>query len=78
MNCIIVDDDQMTRTGLEYLCDRHPSIELVGSYESIAKASIALKEHMPDLVLLDVEIATHKDTFFGYVMSCTKYYYLPV
>lgn len=29
-------------------------------------------------VLMDVEINTHKSDFFGYVLSCTKFNYLPV
>ena len=56
MTCVIVDDDKMSRTGLEYLCSKRIDLELIGSFENISEASQAFENIMPDLVLLDIEM----------------------
>ena len=50
MTCVIVDDDKMSRTGLEYLCSKRIDLELIGSFENISEASQAFENIMPDLV----------------------------
>ena len=56
MRCIIVDDDEMSRTGLAYLCRKHPSLELLNSYSDAVSAIESIKHTIPDLILLDIEM----------------------
>lgn len=56
MKCIIVDDEPLAREILgEYVADV-PSLDLVGSYSSAIQAMEALKQHVVDLVFLDVNM----------------------
>ena len=60
MNCIIIDDDQMSRKSLEILCDKVDHINVLGVFSSALQAIEAVKQyddlhlifldiHMPDL-----------------------------
>jgi two-component system, LytTR family, response regulator len=56
MNCIIVDDDEMSRAALKHLISQIPYLELIGVYQDTAEALSALNEKKVDLMLLDIEM----------------------
>ncbi len=57
MNCIIIDDDPLSRRVLEGFIKKTDSLELVGSYENAIEALKAFEVSEPiDLIFLDVEM----------------------
>jgi DNA-binding LytR/AlgR family response regulator len=57
MNCIIVDDDQLSCKILEGYVIKSTSLNLVGSYSDAVEArNILTKRHDIDLIILDVEM----------------------
>lgn len=56
MNCIIVDDEYISREILSKLIERVKSLNLVGSCESAREAKAILHEKKVDLIFLDVEM----------------------
>ena len=57
MNCIIIDDDLLSRKVLEGLIEKSDSLNLVGSFESPVDAFKAFDMPDPiDLIFLDVEM----------------------
>ena len=56
LKCIIVDDDIMARKALERLCQKNPSIELLGIFENGQSALDFLETKDPDLIFLDIEM----------------------
>lgn len=56
VNCIIVDDDAMTRKILENLVDETEGLNLVATCSSAIEASNLLAKEKIDLILLDVEM----------------------
>ncbi|MFA6400310.1 MAG: LytTR family DNA-binding domain-containing protein [Salinivirgaceae bacterium] len=57
MNCIIIDDDPLSRKIIEGFIDKTDSLNLVGSYESPITAFQAFDgEDNIDLIFLDVEM----------------------
>lgn len=55
MKCLIVDDDKISRTSLEYLCTRIEGLE-VTTTDSALNAIDCLKKDNFDLIFLDVEM----------------------
>jgi DNA-binding NarL/FixJ family response regulator len=53
---LIVDDQELVRTGLEMMVDGADDIELVGLAEDGAAAVALAAEHRPDVVLMDVRM----------------------
>jgi DNA-binding LytR/AlgR family response regulator len=57
MRCIVVDDDQLSRSILKKCIERTTSLELVGEYSSSIEASNSvLSDHSIDIMFLDVEM----------------------
>ncbi len=57
MKAIIVDDEQDSRNILSsYLTKYCPSVQIMGTAESVATGLEAIKEHNPDVVFLDIEM----------------------
>ena len=58
MNCIIIDDDILSRKVLEGFVEKTDSLNLVGSYENPVDAFKAFDnpEQIIDLIFLDVEM----------------------
>ncbi|MCH8566890.1 MAG: response regulator [Balneolales bacterium] len=56
MNCLIVDDEQLSRDILRKLVDKTPNLDLVSSCESAIEAISLLSKQKIDLVFLDVEM----------------------
>lgn len=57
MNCIIIDDDLLSRKVLEGLVEKTDSLNLLGSYESPVEAFKAFDKPEPvDLIFLDMEM----------------------
>ena len=56
MRCLVVDDDELSRTMIEHLLAQHGGLTLVGSCESAIAAAKVLREEVVDLLFLDVEM----------------------
>jgi len=56
MKILIVDDEPLARSRLATLCAQQSDLAVVGEADSGAAALDAIREHHPDLVLLDVEL----------------------
>ena len=56
MNCIIVDDDEMSRKALEHLISQVPYLKLLGAYASPCEALSYMNNNDIDLMLLDIEM----------------------
>lgn len=56
MNCLILDDEQVSRDILKKLISRVPQLKLVASCESALKAMQEMSDSTVDLVFLDVEM----------------------
>ena len=56
MNCIIVDDEQIARQGLEQYVNQIGELKLVGSYSNAIAAGEALRKQQVDLMILDIQM----------------------
>ncbi len=56
MNCIIVDDDELSRNALQHLVSQVPYLNLTGVYTKANEAMAILDEKGVDLMLLDIEM----------------------
>lgn len=56
IRCLVVDDDEMSRTVLEHFVGQHDALTLVGSCESAIEAVNVLRTETIDLAFLDVEM----------------------
>jgi len=54
--CLAVDDHQVVRQGLEILFTDADDIELIGTVSTGEEALEAIKEHDPEVVLMDVRL----------------------
>ena len=55
-NCVIVDDDAMTRKIIQNLVEETKGLNLVATCSSAIEAANVLREEQEDLLLLDVEM----------------------
>src|SRR5512145_2551493 len=53
---IIVDDEELARRGLEIRLREYPDIEIVAHCANGREALAAISEHVPDLMLLDIQM----------------------
>lgn len=53
---LIVDDQAMVRAGLRMILDSEPDIEVCCEVEEGEKAAAAVREHHPDVVLMDIRM----------------------
>lgn len=57
MKAIIVDDEERARRSLETLLHIHcPKVEILEQCANVPKAVLAIKQHQPKLVFLDIEM----------------------
>lgn len=56
MNCIIVDDDEMSRTAVKHLVSQVSYLNLIGIYTKASESLTALNNKSVDLMLLDIEM----------------------
>ena len=56
MKCIIVDDDELSRMSLKYLCSKIDDLEVLGIYENAVDALKDIKKLEIDIILLDIEM----------------------
>ena len=56
MKCMIVDDEPLSREGLERYVERVTFLEHTGSYENALKASEAMQKTAVDLIFLDIQM----------------------
>jgi two-component system LytT family response regulator len=56
LDTLIVDDERLARRELRRLLDPHDEIEVVGEAANADQAEAAVREHEPDLLLLDVQM----------------------
>jgi DNA-binding NarL/FixJ family response regulator len=53
---LIIDDHQVVREGLKMLIESHPSFRIIGEADSEAAALQILKNHVADVILLDLDL----------------------
>ena len=56
LSTVVVDDEQLAREELCYLLKEHPEIEIVATGANGPEALERIREHDPDLLLLDVQM----------------------
>ena len=57
MNCIIVDDEPLARTGIKLLVDKTPQLSYCGSFHNARAASLFLQSNPVDLIFLDIKMS---------------------
>ncbi|TXE12501.1 LytR/AlgR family response regulator transcription factor [Algoriphagus aquimarinus] len=62
MNCIVVDDESVSREILAFLCSQEPNLEVVGTFTNAMDAFIFLNKEQVDLIFLDI----HMPGFSGF------------
>ena len=53
---LLVDDDALVRAGLRMILSSADDLELVGEVDDGARAVAAVREHRPDVVLMDIRM----------------------
>lgn len=53
---LLVDDDALVRAGLRMILSTAKDLELVGEVDDGARAVAAVREHRPDVVLMDIRM----------------------
>ena len=56
LNCIIVEDEMMSRKLLQRMCEQHPSLEVLSVFDNAMDALDFMAEQVVDLIWLDVEM----------------------
>jgi DNA-binding NarL/FixJ family response regulator len=53
---LLVDDDALVRAGLRMILSSAEDLEVVGEVDDGARAVVAVREHRPDVVLMDIRM----------------------
>lgn len=56
ISCIIVDDEALSRRGIELRLKEAPDFQIIGQCGSGSEAITAVREHHPDVVFLDIQM----------------------
>ena len=56
LKALIVDDEELARRGLEIRLAKFPDISICGQSRNGREALIAVREHSPDLMFLDIQM----------------------
>jgi len=56
LKALIVDDEELARRGLEIRLEKYDDISICGQSRNGREALIAVREHSPDLIFLDVQM----------------------
>lgn len=57
MKAILVDDEERARRSLQTLLNMHcPDVSIIDQCANVPKAVLAIKQHQPDVVFLDIEM----------------------
>ncbi len=62
MNCIVVDDESVSREILTFLCTQEPNLEVAGTFTNAMDAFRFLNKEQVDLIFLDI----HMPGFSGF------------
>jgi two-component system response regulator LytT len=62
MDCIVLDDEGVSREIIKFLCEKEPDIHLLGSFSSAIEAFKLLNQKTIDLIFLDI----HMPGFSGF------------
>ena len=54
---LLIDDDALVRAGLRTILSSAEDLEVVGEADDGARAAAAVREHRPDVVLMDIRMA---------------------
>ena len=54
---LLVDDDALVRAGLQLILSSAEDLVVVGEVDDGARAVAAVREHRPDVVLMDIRMA---------------------
>src|ERR1700754_3614079 len=54
---LIVDDHPIVRQGLRLMINEEPDLKVCGEAQSEREARIAIREHEPDVVIVDISLA---------------------
>jgi DNA-binding NarL/FixJ family response regulator len=56
MRVLVVDDQELVRAGFTVLIDSDPDFEIVGGASNGREAIELVREHRPDVVLMDIRM----------------------
>jgi two-component system LytT family response regulator len=56
IRAVIADDERLARTKLRVLLDSEPKVQIVAECESGRQTVSAIRAHLPDLLLLDIQM----------------------
>jgi two-component system LytT family response regulator len=56
LKALIVDDEELARRGLEIRLEKFPDISVCAHSRNGREALIAVREHSPDLMFLDIQM----------------------
>ena len=56
MNCIIVDDDEMSRVAIKYLVEKTNCLKLIAVCKDAIEASNIVRNETVDIIFLDIEL----------------------
>ena len=56
LRALIVDDEPLARRGLQLRLRRHPDIEVVAQAGNVREGLLAIAEHRPQLMFLDIQM----------------------
>ena len=73
LNCIVVDDDELSRLVVKQCINRIDFLELTAEFESAVEASKAIRDLQVDLIFLDVEMPEMSGLDFIQNQTCLNY-----